>query len=116
MLDDNDVLQLDYLKGGVGSLSTFLSTFPTIFFTSHRYNNFQTFLMKNIEKPAFYNEFSLSSKKNSFAVDIGTWQWIIKNEKTKVFMLVHEFIKRVTSTFFYFDALKNFGITLNSKK
>ena len=31
MLDDNDVLQLDYLEGGVGSLITFLSIFLTIF-------------------------------------------------------------------------------------
>ena len=31
MLGDNDVLQLDYLKGGVGSLKTISSTFLTIF-------------------------------------------------------------------------------------
>ena len=48
-------------------------------------------------------------------MDIGTRHWIIKNENTKVFMLVNEFIKRVTPTFFHFDALKYFGITLNSK-
>ena len=31
MLGDNDVIQLDYLKRGVGSLSAILSTFLTIF-------------------------------------------------------------------------------------
>ena len=32
MLGDNDVLQLNYLKRGVGSLSAILRTFLTIFF------------------------------------------------------------------------------------
>ena len=51
MLGDNDVIKLAYLHGGRVFKRCFKHIFNN-FFTSHRYNNFQRFSMKNIEKPA----------------------------------------------------------------